>query len=50
MNNLTQIWSADDYAQAAREFNQHADQAMALTKPEPEAAAVVDLFSRERVR
>lgn len=47
---LYQIWSPDDFAQAARDFNNHTDQAIALTKPEREPAVVVDLFSRREIR
>lgn len=35
---------------AANEFDRHTDDAIALTKPEREPAAVIDIRTRERVR
>lgn len=50
MTNLTTIWCPGDFDQVARDFKLHADDALALFKPEQQPAPVVDLFTGEVVR
>lgn len=47
---LYRIFDRSDFDSAARELDNHAAEAIALTKPEREPAVVVDIFSKERIR